>query len=157
MRGLPLAPSISAADAEPWEVRRSSHKFFLSPPFPQAPRGYRWEAGPGRGKAGGGNRSRGSEVRGKGECEGDPDIRRSWAVRSGPEGGREGLAGPASPESLGEPPDPSQEMWIHSVQTFRGTNLGRGGNLGKPRVVHAVPEVMPTPAQESDWQNGEAC
>lgn len=48
----------------------------------------------------------------------------------GPEGRREGPAGPASPESLGEPLDPRQERWIHSAQTSRGTELGRAGGPG---------------------------
>lgn len=63
-----------------------------------------------------------------------------------PEGRREALAGAASPESPGKPPDSRPESWIRAVQTFgsvRGAELrraGKMGNLGQPGEGHAVPE-----------------
>ena len=129
-------------------MRLRSPKFFLPPrSFLQAgERECRLErqalAGP---KAGWGDGSRGRgescELRRKGECEGDSALRGSSAVCSGPEGRREGLTGPTSPENLGEPPGACSEKWIHPVQTLRsfgGAKFGRAGGPGPGWEWHTL-------------------
>lgn len=124
VRGLPPASSISAAE--------------LAQAFPAAPRPQSspWALGPGRWEAGGET----------GRGAGEKAARCGAKVTRTP--GRQGLLvlGPKDgAKAWRVPPDPRQERWIHSVQTFRGTKLGRRGSLGQPRGVRAVPEGMPTP------------
>lgn len=158
MRGLPLASSIFAADAEPWEVRWNSHKFFLPAlPLPPGPRGYRWEAGPGRGKLAG------ETGRGAARCgaKASAKVTRTSGGHElfvlGPKEGAKAWRVPPARRAWGNRQILVRKCGYIQFRLSEGLNLGVRGNLGQPRVVHAVPEVMPTPAQESDWQNGEAC
>lgn len=157
MRGLPLVSSISAADAAPWEVRRNSHKFFLPLPSPATARGYRWEAGPGPGES-----WRGETGRGAARCgaKASAKVTRTSGGHGlfvlGPKEGAKAWRVPPARRALGSRQILVRKGGYLQFRPSEGLNLGVRGNLGQPRVVHAVPEVMSTPAQESDWQNGEA-
>lgn len=121
-------------------MRLSSLKFFLPPHgFLQAgERGRRLERQALAGQKAGWETGLGSEERAAscGVKASAKVTRPSSAGCSGPEGRREGLTGPVSPENKGEPPGACSGKWIHPVQTLRsvgGAELRHAGGPGPGR------------------------
>lgn len=125
-----------------------------SPPQPPPPRL----------RAGRGGRRRGrqapapGEVRGGGECEGDPGLPGSWAVCSGPKDGARPWPVLPARRARGNPQIRVQKAGFAQFrrsEASEGLNLGVRGRWGTWASLGR--DTLSLKESCSDWQDGEGC